>query len=126
MPPRKKTPAAAPKAPARHFNFQLSINQVAGVTLVTFCLFLWMFFIGVWAGRTIISPCPSAPAARKNTQEAQPIVQLEATSPKTIPKIAPKAVPSPEQTDPPAIYVQPRERKKRISPHDFPRQQEGL
>ncbi|MCI5150186.1 MAG: hypothetical protein D3916_12500 [Candidatus Electrothrix sp. MAN1_4] len=125
MPPRKKTPAAAPKAPAKHFNFQLSLNQIAGVTLVAFCLFLWMFFIGVWAGRTIISPCPAAPAApaalatQETPQETPQEAQLEAPVPQRVPRL--------EQADsPPAIYVQPRERKKRISPHEASLHQDGL
>uniref|UniRef100_UPI004057607E hypothetical protein n=1 Tax=Candidatus Electrothrix sp. TaxID=2170559 RepID=UPI004057607E len=119
MPPRKKNTAASQKAPVKHFTFQLSLNGVAGIALVASCLFLWMFFIGVWAGRTIISPCPSAPApaAQENSQEAAqeaiPETQLEAT----VPDIE---QPNIEQVDPPAIYIQPRERKKRISPHESP------
>ncbi|MCI5124479.1 MAG: hypothetical protein D3925_08390 [Candidatus Electrothrix sp. AR5] len=87
MPPRKKAPPAAQKVPVKLFSFHLSLSGIAGIALATFCLFLWMFFLGMWAGRTIVSPCPSALAGKQ--------AHLE--------------------TDSPAICVQPRERKKRIS-----------
>ena len=95
MPPRKKTTSAPPKAPVKHITFHLSLNGIAGIALVVFCLFLWMFFLGMWAGKTIISPCPSAPikqGAALKTWE-----------------------PSANTTESSEICVQPRERKKRIS-----------
>ncbi|MCW5203715.1 hypothetical protein VU10_07245 [Desulfobulbus sp. US1] len=101
MPPRKKTPPAASKAPAKHFIFHLTLSGVAGIALATFCLFLWMFFLGMWAGRTIISPCPSVPLEK----QAQLETTLTVTDTDTYT----------DTTDSSAICVQPRERKKRIS-----------
>ena len=95
MPPRKKTTAAAQKVPVRHVTFHLSLNGIAGIALTAFCLFLWMFFLGMWAGRTIISPCPSVPVEQLTTSEVRPA--------------------DTDETDDSAICVQPRERKKRIS-----------
>ncbi len=43
------------KSPKR-FRFQLSLTGVAGVGIVSFCLFLWMFLLGIWAGQTILLP----------------------------------------------------------------------
>ncbi|MDU9049574.1 MAG: hypothetical protein Q3M30_12035 [Candidatus Electrothrix sp. Rat3] len=106
MPPRKKTPAAAQKAPVRHFTFHLTLSGVAGIALATFCLFLWMFFLGMWAGRTIISPCPSAPLEKQAQLETTLTVTDTYTDTYT------------DTTDSSAICVQPRERKKRISPHE--------
>lgn len=56
---KKKT--AGKKAPRRKkktksFQFQLSIAEVAGIGVVVFCLFLWMFLLGIWAGQTILLP----------------------------------------------------------------------
>ncbi|MGB5686174.1 MAG: hypothetical protein WBM35_10190 [Candidatus Electrothrix sp.] len=99
MPPRKKAPPAAQKVPVKLFPFHLSLSGIAGITLATFCLFLWMFFLGMWAGRTIVSPCPS-PSAPVEEQ-----AHLERERELTIP----------DETDSPEICVQPRERKKRIS-----------
>ncbi len=135
MPPRKKTPPVAQKAPVKHFAFNLTLSGVAGIALATFCLFLWMFFLGMWAGRTIISPCLSAPV------EKQAYQKTELTGPdKTEITVQPPSqnfdsqnentgsysqnsrdkaeVSERLQTDSSAIYVQPRERKKRITSHE--------
>jgi len=45
---KKKTP--------KRFRFQLGFSGVAGIAVVSFCLFLWMFLLGVWAGQTILLP----------------------------------------------------------------------
>ncbi|MCI5220741.1 MAG: hypothetical protein D3914_16505 [Candidatus Electrothrix sp. LOE2] len=130
MPPRKKTPAAAQKAPVRHFTFHLTLSGVAGVALAAFCLFLWMFFLGMWAGRTIIFPCPaSAPVEQQiRQQQADQQVQPETAPPRIAPRIKesdPPVIPktSTDSTGSPgsetsatsAICVRPRERKRRVS-----------
>nr|MDU9043976.1 hypothetical protein [Candidatus Electrothrix aestuarii] len=99
MPQQKKNAPATPKAPAKHFTFHLTLSGVAGITLAAFCLFLWMFFLGMWAGKTIISPCPSALVEEQAYQQPP--------TPETLDL-------SPDEHT--AICVQPRERKKRISP----------
>ncbi|HBI15321.1 MAG TPA: hypothetical protein DDY20_07385 [Desulfobulbaceae bacterium] len=38
------------------FRFQLSLGGIIGIAIVSFCLFLWMFLLGVWAGQTILLP----------------------------------------------------------------------
>ena len=97
MPQRKKTAPAAQKKTAGHFTFHLTLSGVAGIALATFCLFLWMFFLGIWAGRTIISPCPSVLPEEQAYRDAPPGgIDL-----------------SDEHA---AICIQPGERKKRISP----------
>lgn len=44
------------RKPAKRFRFQLSLAGVAGIAVVSFCLFLWMFLLGIWAGQTILLP----------------------------------------------------------------------
>lgn len=34
--------------------FNLSISGILGLSIVCFCLFLWMFLMGIWAGQTIL------------------------------------------------------------------------
>jgi len=34
--------------------FELSVWGVLGVATVCFCIFLWMFLLGVWAGQAIL------------------------------------------------------------------------
>ena len=64
---RKKKPAARKpvkrKTPKR-FRFQLGLPGVAGISVVAFCLFLWMFLLGLWAGRTILLPAPDSSRAK--------------------------------------------------------------
>jgi hypothetical protein len=138
MPPRKKTPAAAQKSPVRHFTFHLTLSGVAGIALAAFCLFLWMFFLGMWAGRTIIFPCPaSAPVEQQiRQQQADQQVQPETAPPRIAPRIVPRIAPRIKESAPPvipktstdstgspssetsatsAICVRPRERKRRVS-----------
>jgi hypothetical protein len=44
------------KKTAKRFRFQLSLAEIAGIAIVSFCLFLWMFLLGIWAGQTILLP----------------------------------------------------------------------
>ena len=44
------------RSSGKAFRFQLSLAGIAGVAIVCFCLFLWMFLLGVWAGQTILLP----------------------------------------------------------------------
>ena len=58
---RKKKPATRKKRKApKRFRFQLSLVGVAGIAVVAFCLFLWMFLLGIWAGQTILLPSASS------------------------------------------------------------------
>lgn len=58
---RKKKPATRKKRKtAKRFRFQLSLPGVAGIAVVAFCLFLWMFLLGIWAGQTILLPSASS------------------------------------------------------------------
>ncbi|OGQ95695.1 MAG: hypothetical protein A2521_17020 [Deltaproteobacteria bacterium RIFOXYD12_FULL_57_12] len=52
--------------------FELSFWGLLGVAVVCFCIFLWMFLLGIWAGQTILvtsspetssflAPAPIAP-----------------------------------------------------------------
>ncbi|MDR0477194.1 MAG: hypothetical protein LBH14_04575 [Desulfobulbaceae bacterium] len=60
--------------PRRAIRFELTWRGVFGVAVLVFCLFLWMFILGVWAGQTILpasgppvsDPPASGPAAAPN------------------------------------------------------------
>jgi hypothetical protein len=60
MAQKKKTAARKPrkKKTPKRFRFQLGFTGVAGIAVVMFCLFLWMFLLGIWAGQTILLPAP--------------------------------------------------------------------
>lgn len=44
------------KPPVKKIKFELTRSGVIGVGVVCFCIFLWMFLLGVWAGQTMLLP----------------------------------------------------------------------
>lgn len=48
--------AATRKPRAKKLKFELTKSAVAGIAVIAFCLFLWMFLLGVWAGQTLLLP----------------------------------------------------------------------
>lgn len=48
--------AAVRKSQVKKLRFELTWSAVAGVAVIVFCLFLWMFLLGVWAGQSLLSP----------------------------------------------------------------------
>lgn len=47
------------RKPKKTYRFQLTLGGIIGIGVVSFCLFMWMFLLGIWAGQTIL--LPSAP-----------------------------------------------------------------
>lgn len=77
-PVRRKTTKKKNKA----FHFQLSYTGLAGVAVVTFCIFIWMFILGIWAGQTILFPVDSAKKQRKTNDAEKEIRTLEPSAKK--------------------------------------------
>lgn len=74
--PKRKNPGA--------FKFQLSWSGLAGVTVVAFCLFLWMFILGVWAGQTILLPPVKGKADAGSKHQSESLIkqrQMETIQP---------------------------------------------
>ncbi|GAB6192247.1 hypothetical protein [Desulfocastanea catecholica] len=44
------------KPQAKKLKFELTKSAIAGIAVITFCLFLWMFLLGVWAGQSLLLP----------------------------------------------------------------------
>jgi len=67
--------------------FELSRGGIGGIAVICFCLLLWMFLFGVWAGQSLLKP--SEPLTTDfqagKVQEEQPVIQLEDTK-KTKPR----------------------------------------
>jgi hypothetical protein len=40
----------------KKIKFELSPRGMVGVGTVLFCLFLWMFLLGIWVGQSILLP----------------------------------------------------------------------
>jgi len=42
--------------------FDLGIGGLFGLVVVSLCVFLWLFLLGVWAGQTVLSPSSASSA----------------------------------------------------------------
>ena len=61
----------------KKIKFELTRSGIAGIGVVMFCIFLWMFLLGVWTGQSLL-----VPAARSK----KTVVRPAATSPKVVVK----------------------------------------
>jgi fatty acid desaturase len=48
--------ARSRKKKKKTIKFELTLRGLLGVGAVLFCIFLWVFLIGIWAGQTILLP----------------------------------------------------------------------
>lgn len=48
------------KSKKTSIQFHLSLTGLFGLGMVCFCIFLWMFLLGIWAGQTILLPAADA------------------------------------------------------------------
>ena len=68
------------RSSGKKIRFQLTTGGIIGIGIVCFCLFMWMFLLGIWAGQTIL--LPSAPAEKTKTlktstgEQEQPPIQI--------------------------------------------------
>ncbi|MDK9708642.1 MAG: hypothetical protein OEL83_16490 [Desulforhopalus sp.] len=46
----------AKKSQVKMVRFELARRSILGIAVVVFCLFLWMFLLGVWAGQSLLVP----------------------------------------------------------------------
>jgi hypothetical protein len=60
------------RQPVKKLKFELSRSAVGGIGLVVFCLFLWMFLLGVWAGQSILKPMEDLSLTEKSEGSNQP------------------------------------------------------
>ncbi len=44
--------------------FELGLGGLLGLATITFCIFLWLFLLGVWAGQTVLLPSGAGETAR--------------------------------------------------------------
>lgn len=89
--------------------FELSLSGLLGVGVVCFCIFLWMFLLGVWAGQTGLisgmsfSAPPAIPAAAKKGAMRNTVVETPELAP------IPEPEPAPASTSEPAASSMPPE-----------------
>jgi len=51
-----KIVARSRKKKKKTIKFELTPGGMFGIGVILFCVFLWMFLIGIWAGQTILLP----------------------------------------------------------------------
>lgn len=67
------------KKPVKKLKFELTKSAVAGVSVIAFCLFLWMFLLGVWAGQSLLmSSYDPGPVAVKSDVEHPEMLMIKA------------------------------------------------
>jgi hypothetical protein len=48
--------ARSKKKKKKKIKFEITLGGLLAVGALLFCIFLWMFLIGIWAGQTILLP----------------------------------------------------------------------
>lgn len=76
--PAGKLPAGRRRG--KPFRFELGWSGMFGLVVVCFCLFLWMFLLGLWAGQTILLP-PRDGARVTGAAKPPPVTAGEAQPP---------------------------------------------
>lgn len=74
--------------------FELGLGGLLGLTTIVFCVFLWMFLLGIWAGQTVLLPSGTADTARTVNSFASDLWQRG----ETMTAEARASVPAPLQT----------------------------
>ena len=64
--------------------FELSRSGIGSIAIVCFCIFLWMFLFGVWAGQSLLKPSEPVVTGFQagRVQQEQPVIHLEETKKK--------------------------------------------
>jgi hypothetical protein len=59
--------------------FELTRTGIGSIAIVCFCVFLWMFLLGVWAGQSLLKPSDPVVTGFKagNVQQEQPVIHLD-------------------------------------------------
>ena len=86
--------------------FELSRSALSGIVIVAFCLFMWTFIFGVWAGQSMLSK-PGATEKSSSSKKNSSSVHLN----KTI-QIVPMSSPQKKDTAPVEIKAEKKAIKK--------------
>ncbi|SDO82941.1 hypothetical protein [Desulforhopalus singaporensis] len=64
------------KPKKKKLKFELSVTAVGGIGIVVFCIFLWMFLLGVWVGQSLLLPSYEADIHSSAAGDASSFVQV--------------------------------------------------
>ena len=68
---------ATRKKKVKKIKFELTRSGAVGLGVILFCLFLWMFLLGVWAGQSLLLPTYGKKVAvvdKKADELSEPLV----------------------------------------------------
>lgn len=57
----------------KRFRIELGWRGLFSLLLVSFCLFLWMFLLGLWAGQTILLPVDAIPTDKNRATQSETV-----------------------------------------------------
>ncbi len=60
---------AVKRKQVKKYKFELTRAAIGGIGIVCFCIFLWMFLLGVWTGQSLLIPSSVDPAVRDGLQQ---------------------------------------------------------
>lgn len=70
--------ATRKKKRVKKIKFELTRSSIGGIGVVCFCIFLWMFLLGVWAGQSLLLPSsPTMVTASSPVVEGEEPVNFE-------------------------------------------------
>ncbi len=59
--------AAVKKKKSAKVKFELARSAILGIAVVVFCLFVWTFIFGVWAGQSMLAPQGEMTGKKRST-----------------------------------------------------------
>lgn len=69
--------AARRKPPVKKVRFELTYSGIAGIGIVCFCIFLWMFLLGVWTGQSLLLPSVETPVSESRSTPPTEVAQAD-------------------------------------------------
>ncbi|MBC8209024.1 MAG: hypothetical protein H8E79_07645 [Desulfobulbaceae bacterium] len=60
--------AAKKKKKTKKIKFELTLPAIVGIAVVCFCIFLWMYLLGVWTGQSFLQKSYTGFSGEKSQQ----------------------------------------------------------
>ncbi len=61
--------AAGKRKQVKKYRFELTRASIGGIAVVCFCIFLWLFLLGVWTGQSLLTPSLLDPVDANGLQQ---------------------------------------------------------
>lgn len=65
------------KPQVKKVKFELTRSSIAGIGIVCFCIFIWMFLLGVWTGQSLLLPKPEAEKSVAQSRKSAAVPEQE-------------------------------------------------